>query len=95
MILGDRLVEPPTVPKLAEELEVSQNYLARLFRQRFGITLMQYSLRRRIEYATHLLLTTELPASKIGARVGMSDPRHFSKRFRSVTGVTPAAVRRT
>lgn len=92
-ILATRLVDPPSVPALAEELELSQNYLARLFRRRFGVTLVQYSLRRRIEYARHLLLSTDLPASKVGARVGMSDPRHFSKRFRSVTGLTPAAVR--
>jgi AraC-like DNA-binding protein len=93
MILSERLTTPPTVPDLAEELELSQNYLAWQFRKRFGLTLLQYSLRRRIEYARNLLMTTDLPASKVGALVGMSDPRHFSKRFKSVTGRTPAATR--
>jgi AraC-like DNA-binding protein len=92
-LLATRLVDPPTVPELAETLELSQNYLASLFRRRFGMTIQQYLLRRRIEYARHLLLSTDLPASKIGARVGLPDPRHFNKRFRSLTGQTPGAAR--
>lgn len=81
------------VPRLAREAALSQNYLARLFRQRYGLTMQQYRLRARVEHAELLLATTDLPVKVIAAQVGLPDPQHFNKRFRAVTGRSPSAVR--
>lgn len=94
-LLVQRLHQPLSVPELAEEVGLSQNYLASQFRQRFGMTIPRYLLTRRIEYALHLLVTTNIPIKEIAQRIGLPEPRHFNKQFRLLVGVTPSAFRLT
>ena len=83
-----------TVPRLARHVGLSQNYLARCFRARFGMTIPRYLLQRRIETARDLLETTGLPIGDIARRVGMADPHHFNKQFRALMGVSPSDYRK-
>jgi AraC-like DNA-binding protein len=92
-ILDERFCEPLTVPALAREVSLSQNYLVRLFRQRMGVTVQQYLANRRIELARHLLTTTGLSIKEIGARVGWPAPQHFNKQFHRLAGLSPSASR--
>ena len=92
-ILDERFCEPLTVPGLAKEAGLSQNYLARLFRQRMGVTVQQYLANRRTELAWHLLATTRLSIKEIGAAAGWPDPQHFNKQFRQLTGLSPSSAR--
>lgn len=92
-ILNERLSEPLGVPDLAREVHLTQNYLARLFRQRFGMTIPHYLLTRRIELARDLLATTDLPVNRIAARVGLPDSQHFNKQFRRLIGMSPTDAR--
>jgi AraC-like DNA-binding protein len=88
-----RFTEPLTVPELADEVGMTQNYLARMFRQRFGMTIPRYLLNRRIEYARHLLTTTNIPIHRVAARVGLPDAQHFNKQFRKLVGTSPSQAR--
>lgn len=92
-LIAARSGSPLDVPRLAQEVGMSQNYLARAFRSRFGVTMAAYLLDRRMEVATHLLETTELPVSLVGQRVGLDNPHHFNKRFRDAIGMSPTAYR--
>lgn len=92
-IIEQDLSRPVSVPDLARQVELSQNYLARRFRQRYGMTIPRYLLSRRIENARHLLLVTDLPIKRIAARVGLPDPQHFNKHFRKLTGKSPSGFR--
>ena len=92
-IINARLADSLTVPMLASEVNLTQNYLARLFRQRFGMTIPHYLLTRRIELARDLLATTDLPIKKIAARVGLPDSQHFNKQFRRLIGTSPTESR--
>ncbi len=82
-----------TVPQIARQVRLSQNYLARLFRRRYGMTMPRYILTRRIELAQQLLITTDLPVNRVAARVGLSDPQHFNKQFRRLAGCAPSSIR--
>jgi len=92
-LIEARLTQPLTVPALARTIRVSQNYLARRFRQRFGMTLPHYILARRVEMARHLLRNTSLPVQSVGQAVGLPDPHYFNKQFRLLAGVSPTAYR--
>ena len=74
---------------------MTQNYLARMFRKRFGMTIPRYLLNRRIDYARHLLTTTNIPIHRVAARVGLPDPQHFNKQFRKLVGTSPSHARIT
>jgi AraC-like DNA-binding protein len=79
--------------ELAKEAGLSQNHLAKRFRERTGSTLPSYVLARRIGLARLLLRSTNLPIKQIAMRVGMPDPHHFNKQFRAVAGVSPSGFR--
>lgn len=92
-LIEARLTQPLTVPALARTIRVSQNYLARRFKERFGMTLPHYLLARRVEMARHLLRNTSLPVQSVGQAVGLPDPHYFNKQFRLLAGVSPTAYR--
>ncbi len=82
------------ISKICRTAGLSQNYLARLFRSHYGVTMNKYLINRRIEFARHLLECTSLPVKEIGERVGISDPQHFNKLFRKTTGKSPSSFRK-
>ncbi len=92
-LLETRFTEPLSVPELADEVGLAQNYLAKQFRGRFAMTIPRYLLSRRIEHARYLLLNTDMPVGRIAARVGMPNPQHFNKQFRRLVGTSPSALR--
>src|SRR6185295_4887236 len=81
------------VAALARRVGLSQNYLARRFRERFDRTLPGYFLERRIALARQMLLATELSVKEVAARVGISDAQYFNKQFRRFSGESPSACR--
>ena len=92
-LLDERFAEPWTVPALAETVGMTQDHMARCFRQRVGVTIPRYLLLRRIGHARQLLVMTDLPVNRIAARIGMPDAQHFNKQFRRLTGLSPSAAR--
>lgn len=92
-LIEERFTEPLTVPSIAQEVGLSQNYLARFFRKRYGMTIPRYLLARRIDLARHLLTTTDDLVKQIAGRVGLPDPQYFNKQFRRLTGLSPSEFR--
>ncbi len=92
-LVHQRLDQPLTVPDLAHEVQLSQNYLARQFKRRTGQTIPRFILQARIDRARLLLSTTDLPIKAVAIQVGLADPQHFNKQFRRVVGVSPTAYR--
>lgn len=82
------------VPELAHRVGLSQNYLARMFREHYGVTIPRYILTLRIEKAKELLEITDLPIGCIGQYVGLHDPHYFNKMFRKLAGMNPSDYRR-
>ena len=92
-ILEQDLAYPWTLDELSARLFVGPFHLTRLFGRFIGVPPMQYLSRRRLERAAALLSETDLPVASIGTTVGMSDPAHFSRRFRASFGLSPRAYR--
>jgi len=92
-IMHERLADDLCVADLADEVSMTQNYLARLFRQRYGSTMPHFLLTCRIDHAKHLLRHTGMPVARVAERVGMPDPQHFNKQFRRLVGVSPSQFR--
>ena len=83
------------VQDLARLLDLSASYFCRAFKCTFGVSPRVYVLRRRIEVAQGLMLTTSEPLSSIAVRCGMCDQPHFTRSFRRIVGETPYMWRRT
>jgi AraC-like DNA-binding protein len=66
----------------------------RAFRESFGCPPHAYLMRRRMECAQGLMLTTNTPLGQIALECGLADQSHLSRLFHKFVGETPAAWRR-
>jgi AraC family transcriptional regulator len=80
---------------LAQLLSLSASHFCRAFKCTFGVSPRAYVLRRRIEVAQGLMLTTSESLSSIAVKCGMCDQPHFTRSFHRIVGETPHLWRRT
>jgi len=88
------LDQPIKSGDLAALLRLSACHFSRAFRNSFGNPPLEYVIRRRMERAQGLMLTTDAPLSEIALECGLADQAHFSRLFRRTVGESPAAWRR-
>jgi AraC family transcriptional regulator len=79
---------------LAAEADMSPAHLARAFKRAMGGSVHRYLLRRRVEWAAALLVSTEQTIAEIALQTGFSSQAHLTTAFRHFYGTTPAAHRR-
>ncbi|MBQ9099214.1 MAG: helix-turn-helix transcriptional regulator [Clostridia bacterium] len=80
---------------IAHDLHVSPNYLHTVFRQSVGMTPFELVTARRIDKAKKLIMAGEHTMLEIAQATGFCSQSHFNKVFKSVTGQTPIAYRRS
>jgi AraC-like DNA-binding protein len=92
---GDKLVKKglPTVQYLAEELNISPNYLSGLLKVLTGQSTQQHIHDKLIEKAKEKLSTTDLSVSEIAYQLGFEHSQSFSKLFKSKTHLSPLEFR--
>jgi AraC-like DNA-binding protein len=78
---------------LLSSLGHSYEHLARVFRQQYGLTPIDYVQSIRIERAKHLLRHTDDKLAVIARLVGYRDAIYFSRLFKRYTGKTPGHYR--
>jgi AraC-like DNA-binding protein len=80
--------------ELAAACDLSVSHFARAFRKSTSLPPHRWLIRRRIERAQQLLLTTKRPVSEIAHDSGFHDQSHFTNTFTRQVGASPAAWRR-
>ncbi len=83
-----------TNAELARVANMATNSFARLFREQKQLTLKQYIQLCRVEKSVMCLLHTNEAIDLIAQECGYFDRHHFSKVFKSVTGMAPALYRK-
>ena len=69
-------------------------HFSRSFKLTFGEPPHAYVVKRRLEKACHLMLTSSASLSEIALSVGFSDQAHLCRLFRQAFGHSPASWRR-
>jgi len=72
----------------------SKAHFSRSFKQAFGEPPHAYVVRRRLERACHLMITSSASLSDIAPSVGLSDQAHLCRLFRQAFGQSPSRWRR-
>ena len=83
----------PTVQYVADQLNVSPNYLSGLLKTQTGQSTQQHIHDKLIERAKEKLSTTDLTVSEIAYALGFEHAQSFSKLFKSKTALSPVAFR--
>jgi len=78
---------------LAQRMKISQRQLERRFIKVFGIGVIDYILRVRINAARELLENTTRTVSDIATAVGFYDHSHFIRNFKRLCGSSPKHYR--
>jgi AraC family transcriptional activator of mtrCDE len=87
--------EPWTIAALARVAGVSRATLVRHFSAATGMGVADFLTRTRMTIAADLLTTTARGLEEVAASVGYSSAAAFGRAFRTITGTTPARLRRS
>jgi AraC-like DNA-binding protein len=88
--LEDHISENINFKTLAEEFEISERTLARLFQKELNMSFIQYYTILRMLTALKLLLDEKLSVNEVALRVGYSSLPTFSNTFFKIVGVRPS-----
>lgn len=91
--LQDRMAQPPSLERLAQQLGTSPFALLRAFKAAYGMPPHAWLTDARVRRARHLLDAGTAPAEAAVA-VGFTDQPHLNRHFTRIVGVTPGAYRR-
>jgi AraC-like DNA-binding protein len=81
------------VETLAKQAGLSRPHFFRLFQSSIGLPPKVYLNVVRMEQAVEAVLHHDSSVRDIGARLGFSDPAHFTRFFRNNAGVSPSEFR--
>ena len=77
------------IADIARNIMKSESELKRVFKSETGIGVMTYFRSMKINYAKQMLRQGELNITEISEQLGYYSIHHFSKQFKSVTGMSP------
>jgi len=93
--LAARLGDSIALDDVARSVHASPFHLARLFRQRTGVSIHRYLTRLRLRASLERLADGASDLTTLALDLGFSSHSHFSGAFRAEFGQTPSEVRRT
>jgi AraC family transcriptional regulator len=79
---------------LAAVAGISPSHLKALFKRSLGVSVHQYVIRRRVDFAVRLLSQRGARVCDVAQQAGFSDQSHMARFMRRVIGTTPSALRR-
>jgi len=92
-LLSRSVQEDVTTSQLARRLRCNPDYLGRLYKRSFGVSIMDDLHAQRIRVAKALLLDEQLNVNEVAARCGYRDTTYFRRMFRRHVGVAPSRFR--
>lgn len=81
--------------RLADEAGMTPRTFRRQFRDVMDMSAGEYVIATRVNHAKELLGMTQLPVKQVAEQLGYRDVSFFTRQFRKVAGVAPAAYRRS
>ena len=80
--------------RIALELNLTPNYLSKLFREQMNITFTEYLILEKMDYACKLLQNANFKVYEVALMCGYDNPKNFVKTFRQTIGCTPQEYRK-
>lgn len=87
----DQLASTSTI---AVELDCNPDYLGRVFKNVYGMTIIEAIHHARLRKARNLLIDSEMTIDQISHSCGFEDPGYFRRLFRRQEGMSPSSYRR-
>ncbi|MDT0557808.1 helix-turn-helix transcriptional regulator [Ichthyenterobacterium sp. W332] len=88
-IIISRMIEPPSLQELADEIDLSLKKLKEGFKQIYGDSVYSFLFDYKMEFARKLLESGKYNVNEVGHKVGYSTASHFISAFKKKYGTTP------
>ena len=86
--------EQISLDDIACRFDVSSIYVSRFFKEETGVNFTEYITNLRMNYIKKQLSTTDKSIKVIASEAGYIDPASFTRKFRSIEGITPGQYRK-
>ena len=73
-------------------LLVSERTLQRIAKKAFNMPLQKFLITYRLHKALFILMGTEKTIYEVALSIGYTDPKHFSKSFKKLMGMSPSEI---
>lgn len=93
-MLLDNFADNMPIERVARTVGLSPFHLMRTFRRQFGLPMHAFQLGARVERAKEMLRAGSDAMADVALACGFADQSHFTRRFKSHVGLSPAAYRR-
>ena len=87
-------LEIKSIKELAKKLSYSEYYLAHMFKEKMGVTLKEYILKKKMDYACTMLSDDSITVREVSEKLGYSAAHSFSQAFTKSIGMTPTDYRK-
>ena len=84
---------PPTIEKLAAQINVSPSRLRQIFKAEMKMPFGEYVRHLQMELARELLETTFMRVQEISIKIGFRDQCYFNRAFKERYGLPPKKYR--
>ncbi|MDL2229258.1 helix-turn-helix domain-containing protein [Treponema sp. OttesenSCG-928-L16] len=81
--------------KLADSVNVSEDYLTRIFHREMGLPLWEYLNRYRVFLAAERLLQSDESIQEVALSTGFQDQAYFCRVFKKIYGIPPGQLRKS
>ena len=88
-IVLEKMVDPPSLNDLAEEVGLNLKKLKQGFKQVYGASVFNFLFDYKMEYSRKLLDSGKYNINEVGEKVGYSTASHFIASFKKKYGITP------
>ena len=86
--------EDIALSSIANNLNISKNYLCSIFKQQTGENFLEYATKAKMERAKILLKKHDYKVYEVSDLLGYKETSYFSKLFKKHTGYTPAEYKK-
>lgn len=93
--LAEHFTEQWAVGDAARHVGLHPNYAMTLFRQEYGLSMVEYVTQLRVAQAQQLLVGSRLDVLQVGFESGFGSTSRFYAAFKAHTGQTPLAYRKS
>ncbi|HEY8499316.1 MAG TPA: response regulator [Clostridia bacterium] len=83
-----------SVQEVSDYIGVSKNHFSKIYKEQTGINFWDYVTKKRINMAKRLLKETNKTNYEISHMIGYESEYHFSRKFKEIMGMSPAAFRK-
>lgn len=87
--LDQNYLKDISLDNLSSVFFINKFYLTRTFKDKYGITINNYLLEKRISKAKELLRYGNISIDQVAKECGIDDQNYFSRLFKKVEGISP------